>query len=116
MHPTERFAVLGAITALLLSAVFATRFHLNVLVAWAIAVNLTTILMFGYDKAIAGTGHTRVPEKVLLAFVLVGGTAGALLAMPLFRHKTSKASFRYRFWAVVFLQLLVVVSYLLWYK
>ena len=100
----------------MLAALLLLRFHLGIPLAWVSAASLTTFLAFGYDKAISGTRRTRVPENVLLALVLVGGTPGALTAMPLFHHKTSKASFQYRFWAVVFLQALVAGSYFFWYR
>ncbi|BDU17740.1 DUF1294 domain-containing protein [Lysobacter auxotrophicus] len=63
------------------------------LVAW-LALNAVTVLVYGYDKAIAGGTRRRVPERVLLALALLGGSPGALLSMGLFRHKTAKASFR----------------------
>ncbi len=118
MHATKKFSILGFGAAVLLSAVLFQHFRVRLIYAWAIAVSLITFLVFGYDKAVAGTGRTRVPEKVLLALVFVGGTIGAIVivAMPLFHHKTSKASFRYRFWGIVVLQMLVVGSYLFWYR
>ena len=62
--------------------------------AWWLALNLATALLYGYDKAIAGGNRRRIPERTLLAFALVGGSPGALLAMRVFRHKTAKPSFR----------------------
>lgn len=61
---------------------------------WWLALNATTVLVYGYDKAIAGGRRRRIPERTLLAFALVGGSPGALLAMRVFRHKTAKPSFR----------------------
>jgi uncharacterized membrane protein YsdA (DUF1294 family) len=79
--------------------------------AWVIAVTVVTFLTYGYDKAIAGSGRTRVPERVLLALTFAGGTVGALVAMPLFHHKTVKGEFRLRFWLVVAVQIVVIVVY-----
>lgn len=62
--------------------------------AWWLALNLATMLLYGYDKAIAGGSRRRIPERTLLAFALIGGSPGALLAMRMFRHKTAKPSFR----------------------
>ena len=64
------------------------------LLAWVVGASLATLAAFGWDKSAARRGATRVPERVLLGLSLVGGSPGALVAMPLFRHKTVKGSFR----------------------
>lgn len=55
-----------------------------------------TFLTYGYDKAVAGAGPTRVPEIVLLGLALIGGTFGALLGMLVFHHKTGKNTAPFR--------------------
>ena len=72
--------------------------------AWWLALNVATVLVYGYDKAIAGGTRRRVPERTLLALALFGGSPGALLAMGVFRHKTAKASFRRSMMAIVIVQ------------
>lgn len=69
-------------------------------------VNLATVGMYGYDKLAARRGGLRVPELLLHALALAGGTPGALVARPMFRHKTRKGAFRAVFWAIVVIQLL----------
>jgi len=88
----------------------------DVLWAWLIAINVITFLTFGYDKMIAGTRRTRVPEAILLALALCGGTIGALLGMSVFRHKTIKTSFRRRLWLVIAVQVALVLAYMIWIK
>ena len=61
---------------------------------WWLALNAATVLVYGYDKAIAGGRRRRVPERTLLGVALGGGSPRAMLAMGLFRHKTVKTSFR----------------------
>lgn len=80
--------------------------------SWLAAITVITFLTYGYDKLIAGTGATRVPEKVLLTLAFAGGTVGAIAGMRLFHHKTSKESFLERFWLVVAVQIVVVAG---WY-
>ena len=80
--------------------------------SWLLAITGITFLTYGYDKLIAGSGATRVPERVLLTLAFAGGTAGALLGMRLFYHKTSKESFLERFWLVVAVQIVVAAG---WY-
>jgi len=89
---------------------------LDLLTAWLAAITGVTFFTFGYDKAIAGSRAVRVPENILFALVFCGGTLGALLARPFFHHKTSKFSFRVKFWAVVGLQLVVIIIYYVWLK
>lgn len=63
-------------------------------IIWAlIAVNLVTFLLYGWDKLCARKGRWRVPEKILLGFAFFGGSAGALLGMRAFRHKTKHRKF-----------------------
>jgi len=80
--------------------------------SWLLAVTAITFLTYGYDKLVAGTGATRVPERALLTLAFAGGTVGALLGMRLFHHKTGKESFLERFWLVVAVQVVVVAG---WY-
>lgn len=89
---------------------------LEVLGAWLLAISLVAFLTYGYDKAVAGSGHTRVPEHVLLILALAGGTIGALLGMWAFRHKTAKKSFRMRMGLVIGAQIVLVGAYYLWIR
>lgn len=58
-------------------------------------VNIAAFFIYGWDKFCAKQGWRRVPEKILLLLALVGGSAGAMAAMALFRHKTRHLKFRY---------------------
>src|SRR5664280_1063925 len=84
--------------------------------SWLLAVTGFTFLTYGYDKLVAGTGATRVPERALLTLVFAGGTVGALLGMRLFHPKTSKESFLERFWLVVAVQVVAVAGWYLFLR
>ncbi|MDD5369486.1 MAG: DUF1294 domain-containing protein [Anaerolineaceae bacterium] len=99
--------------ALLIATGSGWLFALNAWMAWLVAINLVTLLTYGYDKAIAGSGKMRVPETVLLGLGLLGGTLAALAAMQLFRHKTIKRTFQKKFWLVTAAQLAAVLLYFL---
>jgi uncharacterized membrane protein YsdA (DUF1294 family) len=86
-----------------------TSDSLSILGALIISLNLSTWLLVAWDKAIAGRDYTRVPEKVLLFLAFIGGAAGLLLGMKLFRHKTRKGSFRYALIAIFGIQALLVL-------
>jgi uncharacterized membrane protein YsdA (DUF1294 family) len=79
--------------------------------AWVLAVNAVAVLTYAYDKLIAGTTWTRVPEKVLLLLAFAGGAIGAYAGMRLWNHKTSKVSFRVKFWLVVAAEVALIVAY-----
>ena len=64
------------------------------LLIWYGVVSLLTLILFGWDKAMARTRHRRIPEGALLLSSLLGGGFGGLLGMFLFRHKTRKPLFR----------------------
>ena len=82
---------------------------LHPVVIWLACSTVVTFCAFGYDKAIAGSDRTRVPEIVLLALIFSGGTLGALAGRVVFRHKTRKQPFRKQFWAVIAIQILLLV-------
>lgn len=63
-----------------------------------IAINVATLLLFGWDKLMARRERRRVREATLLWCTFACGCVGAWCAMQLFRHKTRKSSFRR--WAI----------------
>lgn len=109
-NPVFRYALI-TFGLSLVGAVLIALNGVDPVLAWLLVISLVTFLTYGYDKLIAGSGRTRVPERVLLALAFAGGTLGALAGMWLFRHKTAKASFRLKFWLVVAAQIAVLVVY-----
>lgn len=75
-----------------------------------VVMNLATFAMFGFDKAAAVGKRPRVPERKLLALAALGGSLGALLARPAFRHKTRKQPFGAWLTLLVFLQATAAVA------
>jgi uncharacterized membrane protein YsdA (DUF1294 family) len=57
--------------------------------------------LYAVDKQAAIHGRDRISESMLLSLGFVGGWPGAIVAQQLFRHKTSKLTFRIRFWLSV---------------
>jgi len=58
------------------------------------AVNLLAFALYGADKRKAKRGTWRIRESTLLLVAALGGSAGALLGMELFRHKTKHWKFK----------------------
>lgn len=83
-------------------------------------INIIAFAGIGYDKFLAKNLKRRISERTLLGFVFLGGTIGSGIAMLLFRNKTAKKSYLWKFWLLVTLQigLLFLVYYfgLLGYK
>jgi uncharacterized membrane protein YsdA (DUF1294 family) len=79
-------------------------------------INLATFVIFGLDKAAAADKRSRVPERALLTLAALGGSPGALLARPVFRHKTRKQPFSAWLTLIVFAQVAaVIVGLALWW-
>ncbi|MHC4391364.1 MAG: DUF1294 domain-containing protein [Planctomycetota bacterium] len=101
-RPVRRFLGLGVGVAAAIGMPLAVYAQWHPLLAHLVGVNASTLLLFGYDKAVAGGTWTRVPERVLHLFAFAGGTPATLLARKLFRHKTLKSSFKRTFaWVIV---------------
>ena len=82
-------------------------------VAYLVSINTIALVLYGYDKRQAVVGRMRIPELVLHAAALLGGSPGALLGHGLFRHKTRKFRFQVVFVGIVLLQIAALCGY--WY-
>jgi uncharacterized membrane protein YsdA (DUF1294 family) len=81
-----------------------------VYLSWLIAGTPVTFALFAFDKVRARQGGWRVPERALLAFVLLGGVVGGWLGMLWLRHKTLHR----RFWLVQWLASVLHLAILGW--
>lgn len=70
------------------------------------------LLVYWHDKSAARAGRQRTSEATLHLLAMLGGWPGALLAQGLLRHKSSKTSFQWMFWATVIVNC-VAVAWLL---
>jgi len=97
--------IVAAVLALIINALIPQGLGWS----WIIGVNLASFFTYGYDKSIAGRGVMRVPEVVLHLLTALGGTIGSFVGMQIFRHKTRKKSFQLVFWAIVAVQIVVIM-------
>lgn len=79
------------------------------LAVYLAAINLATFIVYGADKRRARKGKWRVPEKTLLLLPLLGGSAGALLGMRVFHHKTRHWYFVWGIPAILLAQIALAV-------
>ena len=117
-NPYARFGLLSLGFTLLIgiAALIAGLPWWLVVPAVLLAINAVTLALYRYDKAIASSEWTRVPELILLALALFGGSPAAFVAIYGFRkrHKAQKASFVILYWLIVVVQLLVLCSLPFW--
>jgi uncharacterized membrane protein YsdA (DUF1294 family)/cold shock CspA family protein len=79
------------------------------------ALSMALFIIYGLDKWAARKGSARVAETSLHLVALLGGWPGALLGQQIFRHKTGKPLFLRLTWAMVALNLsLLVALWSLW--
>lgn len=69
----------------------------QILLAAFLVMSLWAFVAFWWDKRQARLRGSRISEKTLLLLTALAGAPGALLGMKVFRHKTVKSSFRWKF-------------------
>jgi len=101
---TSPYALFGLISIIIVASLFGLLYFYHIstpIIGYIIAINITTFLLYGYDKMIASTDKLRVPEYNLHALALLGGSPAGLSAQKFFRHKTLKGSFQLIYWFIV---------------
>ncbi len=73
----------------------------NMVGAAYLLASAACFIVYAMDKAAARAGRWRTSESALLLMGLACGWPGAALAQQWMRHKSSKPSFRARFWVTV---------------
>lgn len=76
-----------------------------------IFINLAAFCIFGVDKYRAIRRRWRIPERTLFLLAILGGSAGCLLGMFIFRHKIRKKSFQFGIPAILILELLAGIFF-----
>ena len=97
-----RLLALLAFVAIFAGAVYLWALPLEVATVYAVA-SLACFALYASDKAAAKAGRWRTPEYQLLFAGLACGWPGAIVAQTLMSHKSSKRSFKSRFWVTVML-------------
>jgi uncharacterized membrane protein YsdA (DUF1294 family) len=66
---------------------------LRFLILYFFLMNIVTFVTFWIDKNLSKHNQSRFSESTLVLMSALGGAAGGLAAMYLFRHKTRHAKF-----------------------
>ncbi len=80
------------------------RTTIGLALAYLAIINLAAFWALASDKRKAAAGLRRTPERELLGLALLGGSAGAIAAQQMFRHKTRKEPFRTLLWLTAVVQ------------
>ena len=95
-HPYIAWSIIAAILTAVLVYVLHRYLALDLLALLLAALNLITFLVYKYDKlASTHRGAARVPNLVLVAMAVCGGSVGALLGIY-FGKEGHKTGPRYR--------------------
>lgn len=80
-------------------------------IGYLIVVNLIAFYLMGSDKQKARRRERRIPERTLFLSAVIGGSAGAIVGMSVWRHKTKHVSFRLGMPAILVVQLALAYWY-----
>ena len=76
-----------------------------VLLFYLLTINAVGFVIMLTDKRCAQKKLWRIPEATLITIAILGGSAGSLLGMRLFHHKTKKPKFYLGIPVILILQL-----------
>jgi len=83
----------------------------KVILGYFIFINLLTFIIYTVDKFLSKTKASRVSEKELHVFSIIGGFLGATLSMAIFKHKTAKSSFLIKHIIIILIWIIGTVYY-----
>ena len=75
-------------------------------------INIFGFLMMGIDKLKAVKRGFRISEATLFLIAILGGSAGSILGMLLFRHKTRKRRFSIGFPVILLIQIGIIAFFI----
>ena len=81
------------------------------LLPYLILMNAAGLFLMHQDKKQAKKHQIRIPEALLWAVSLLGGSLGTIIGMIRFRHKTKKPLFSIGLPVLLLVQILVLLLY-----
>ena len=86
---------------------------LNNILIYFLVINVLGFFAMGIDKWKAKRGSWRIPENTLFMFTVLGGGIGTIAGMYIFRHKTRKKYFTIGMPAILILEIILIVYFIL---
>lgn len=83
---------------------------IKLLTSYLAVINFIGLALMGIDKYRAKKRAFRIPEATLFIVALIGGSAGSLAGMYLFRHKTRHPKFVFGMPFILLLQIALVFA------
>ncbi|WP_010250416.1 DUF1294 domain-containing protein [Myroides injenensis] len=77
---------------------------------YLLVINYIAFSMFAFDKEQAIKQKKRISEKNLLTLCFMGGSLGGWIAMKKLRHKSSKDSFKLKFYLILIIQVVLLFA------
>ena len=82
----------------------------DLIILYAVAVNVASLIMMGVDKRKAIKRAWRIPESTLFVLAIIGGSVGSIIGMHLFHHKTRHWYFLYGMPVILALQIMLILG------
>lgn len=79
-----------------------------ILLVYFILVNIISFAIIYIDKKKAINHKWRIKESSLIFLSIIGGSAGTLISMKMFRHKTKHPKFTIGVPLILLLQILII--------
>lgn len=80
------------------------------LLVYLLIINAAGFLLIRSDKVRARKNRWRIPEATLMTVAVLGGSAGSLLGMYTFRHKTRHRKFTLGIPAILVVHILIAAT------
>ena len=82
-------------------------------IVYLLIINIVGFLIMGIDKRKAKMMKWRIPEKTFFLVTLFGGGIGTIAGMYTFRHKTRKKYFTIGLPAMVIIEIVCVIYFIM---
>lgn len=82
----------------------------DLIILYAVAVNVASFIVMGVDKRKAIKRAWRIPESTLFVLAIIGGSLGSIIGMHLFHHKTRHWYFLYGMPVILALQIMLILA------